>query len=379
MPRGIRRSTICLIGATVASQFVLAQEGRRFDIGQPIGVVDVEFNRLTAIRELADGSLLVVDEGDQRVVRAAIGSARAKQIGRTGAGPGEYRSLWEMFALPADSSLVVDGYTGRFLLLKGDSIVHTVVESTLANRIAHLNLRGVDASGHLLVVKRARLRTGLPPDQLGADSLDVMLVDRRTARSDTVVRIATSAPVARAIRVPGQNLSYILSGNPLTLTDQALLFADGWLAVAHAEPYRVDWRTPDGRWIRGRPMPIPRLPVTEPEKCEALKRWKFPFPRCTLELAGDWPDYVPAFAQRSGSRQVGPLLADYSGRLVIERAPSAASPQNRYDVVRRDGSLAFFIELPPDQLVLGFGDRGVYVMRTDEDDLQHVSLHHWRP
>jgi len=44
------------------------------------------------------------------------------------------------------------------------------------------------------------------------------------------------------------------------------LFPDGWIAIARLDPYLVEWRTPDGRTVRGTPLPSARVKVDDAEK-----------------------------------------------------------------------------------------------------------------
>ena len=67
--------------------------------------IPVEFNRIVGMRELPDGTLLVSDAGDRRLVVIDFKSQTLQQIGREGRGPGEYGVPTQFYALAGDSLL----------------------------------------------------------------------------------------------------------------------------------------------------------------------------------------------------------------------------------------------------------------------------------
>jgi hypothetical protein len=144
-----------------------------------------------------------------------------------------------------------------------------------------------------------------------------------------------------------------------------LLFGDGWIAVARLRPYRVDWRSPDGRWVRGAPLPIATIRMNDRERAAYVERNRW------ARNATDWPETLPPFDTPTV------LLASPDGMLVIQRLPSAAQPESRYDVVDRTGSLRGQIVLAANQRILGFGAQSVYVVETDADGIQRLQRHAW--
>src|SRR3989304_2291897 len=103
--------------------------------------------------------------------------------------------------------------------------------------------------------------------------------------------------------------------------------------MGRAEPYRVDWRAPDGRWVHGAPLPFVAVKASDREKCWAMERWFGRVDPCDpAELPG-WPEVMPPFVSLWPQGLEPVLLAGADGHLVIARTPSAASPEHRYDVV----------------------------------------------
>lgn len=143
------------------------------------------------------------------------------------------------------------------------------------------------------------------------------------------------------------------------------------------EPYRVDWSTPDGRWIAGAPLTETSVKVHAREKCAAMARWGLVSEGCDLSFLQGWPETLPPFLPVTLPGKRRSLLAAPNGHLVILRTPAVNSPEPRYDVVDRQGRLAGTITLDANEMVIGFGPKSIYVLVTDEWDLQTLQRHPW--
>lgn len=152
----------------------------------------------------------------------------------------------------------------------------------------------------------------------------------------------------------------------------AAVAPDGWLAVLRSQPYRVDWRTPAGRWILGPPVPYRQDPVSEADKrvyiaWEGKDRARLP----KVPVAEwDWPatmcpwhgGYYPQITRE--------------GQVAVYRVPTAREPATRYDIIDRQGRLVRQVVMGAHQAIVGFGARGVYVLNT-EGEVQRLSRHAW--
>lgn len=98
-----------VIGATVAN----AQEPRTVHLRPPNAAAQVQFTRIISVRELNDGSVLVADRQERRLVLVKWGSPDATVIGRIGHGPGEYQRIGWLYALRGDSTLFTDSFHAR--------------------------------------------------------------------------------------------------------------------------------------------------------------------------------------------------------------------------------------------------------------------------
>jgi hypothetical protein len=86
----------------------------------PAGKLNHEFSSITGFRELPDGRIMVSDGIDEVLVRANFATQRMDTIGRSGQGPGEYKSPDALHPLPDGATLVVDLGNGRLSIFGAD-------------------------------------------------------------------------------------------------------------------------------------------------------------------------------------------------------------------------------------------------------------------
>lgn len=330
----------------------------------PTAQLPDEFTNLTSLRELVDGRVLVTDRRDARLAVVDFSTGRVKAIGRLGSGPAEYQTLGPVLSLNGDSSVVVDVGNLRWLILAKDSIVATLPPNTPAILAVQFWVPyGADQRGHVLSTV---LRHGAPSSR--TDSADLVLIERSTGRSQLIGAVRYGLPTQGSAAVSGLpgGRGVSVSRPPFNIREeQPLLFPDGWIAVARYEPYRVDWRSPNGEWRLGRPLPVRVVPLTAREKEAYIRR------RPSASGATEWPVNVPPFDKTF------PMLASPDGALVIPRVPTAAQPEPRYDIIDRQGVLRAQLVLPVGQRLLGLGARGAYVVVTDSDGIERLQRHPW--
>jgi hypothetical protein len=351
------------------------------DLPPALQVAADQFSEIAAIRELNDGRVLVADRRERRFLVLDREGRSTAQLGRSGSGPDEYRSASGIQPLSGDTSLLLDGTLRRWSLLDGTEFA---AASSHLRDLAVANgtmLLGADANGRVLVARGVRFSAemrrlpgvGQVDAAETADSLALLLIGLHDRRVDTVVQLRGRFRGVRMVDrvVRGVRIRYYLA-NPLGVEEQGRLFADGWIAVAWQAPYRVDWRRPDGQWIRGVPLPFHPVRVDDREKQFAIQRvWRgaegvdwqsSAFP--------NWPEFLPPFLNEA-------LLSAPDGRLLVQRTASAMSPHMMYDVVDRRGRLSFTVRLLRSERLVGSGNRGVYVAARSNDGLESLRLHPW--
>jgi len=368
------RRAAALVGLLLAGQptGLAAQKADTLHLRPTDGTLENHpgFTDVRAVRELSDGRLLVSDRFG--LVLVDWRASEVITIGRKGEGPGEYVIPGGLYALGGDSTLFTDR-ARRWHVMDGPRIVETLGPSRPGIRMLGSNLSGVDSSGQILGVEGySYTHVSIPGERLTADSLRVQLV--RNGLTQDPLEVETIARVGGrgrlGISVLRTSTGGAISANPLSTEEQALLFPDGWIALALTEPYRVDWRHPEGTWDQGAPLPFVPVALNEGEGCAVFQPGGALAEACHDGRLGDFPEFLPPFLPDA-------LLATADGKLLIRRTPSTGSPGNRYDVIDRRGQLVGVIALPPNQRIMGFGAASVYLVTTDEVDLQWLTRHPW--
>lgn len=336
-----------------------------------------EFSLVTGLRELEDGRVLVADRTQNLLTLIDWGPGSATRVGREGDGPGEYRGVAWMYALGGDSTLLTDPTARHWYVLDGPRIVERIVGGARLGSLLNPLLSGADASDHVLGVMASMQSFGLPGYREASDSLYLVLGTIGSERLDTLTRLKGQAAQALPRRFPSAGPAMAF---PFLTEDLGLLCHDGWVAVARLDPYRVDWRKPDGEWIRGEPLPFTPQPIEDPDKCLAVRMLDATERPCNPEAVSA-PETLPPFLWISSRAMVGfqtsTLMEAPDGKLLIRRTPSAASPGSRYDLVDRGGELAGTLTLPANEAVIGFGRRSVYVLVMDKWGLETLRRHPW--
>jgi hypothetical protein len=299
-----------------------------------------------------------------------------------GDGPAELRRLDRIYPLGGDSTLIVDQSRRRWLVLAGARVVATLTGAgRQVERLPYVE--GIDAEGNVVEVRPFSFyrSPGVPfvRERSNAESLQVVFRPNALSRSNAVAGVATTlARLAGAEK--GQALvwrdkpppaSLWLLENPLATEDEVLLFPDGWLATAYANPYRVDWRAPDGRSIRGRELSVEKVPVDESMRRTLTRaRWPQVEPEFRPADVPAWPKVLPAFVR-------GALVALPDGRLAIHRAMDPARQRETYDIIGRTGEVELQLLVPSRVQIIAWSRQNTYGIFTDEDLQQWLVKHPW--
>lgn len=157
--------------------------------------------------------------------------------------------------------------------------------------------------------------------------------------------------------------------NPLGVEDQAWLFPDGWMALVLASPFRVDWLSPSGQWIRGHALPWPRMATSDQERTAAISRYGTGYP-ITLKPSDfvGWPAFIPPFPNDA-------LLPMPDGRIAVEQTITSSSISRTYVIIDRAGELVASVQTPLNSRIAAFGREFVYLVTRDELDVERVTRH----
>ena len=344
-----------------------AQGIPRFTLPAATARLTEEFDALSWARELRDGRVILSDPRANRVVVADLKAGTVQQIGHSGEGPGEYARAQPAWSIGGDSSIMVNAVQ-RWLLLDGDKIVTTITSSAPAVAALKPTVRGADTLGSVYTAGTVAGQNG----PMG-DSTALMRVARGTGRLDTLGRLR--AVVARQTAAADKKGFFEFRMPTIQVAEEAVPFRDGWLAVTRLDPYRVDWRSPDGRWIKGAALPFVAVRMDDREKHAYVERVakRTGRPAQPIDSIADWPETVPPW------QSPNVLLAAPDGRVLIPRLASAANAEMRYDIVNRAGRIDGQLTMDANERIIGFGPRSVYVAVTDDDGIQRLQCHTWPP
>jgi hypothetical protein len=172
---------------------------------------------------------------------------------------------------------------------------------------------------------------------------------------------------------------------PYPVQDSWNVGPNGQVAIVRGREYRVDWITPDGRLVRGRPVAITPVPVRDADKREWIAEQANGL-RIGMEnrngqmtmsfgrggnadqdeedaiAATEWPAAKPPFSA---------VFVSPAGEAWVERSVPAGSPRIM-DVFDATGSLRMRVTLPAGRRLIGFGNGVIYVRHADDSDLQHL-------
>lgn len=359
-------------------------------IGRPTAEFEEPFSRVSGLRELSDGRLIVSDQRDKIVQLVDLRAGTARKISREGAGPGEYALPTALFPMPNDQTLLVDLQNRRFLMIKPDGTPgETISPPQLGTggpggvQIGGLvNPRGVDSRGRLYFQD-----LGIRPGGESPESVAVLRWATGTTSVDTVAWVrgprTTMATTGGGGSGPQGVRLTVGMGVVWAPLEAWSVSADGMVARVLPDPYRVYWYGPNRRATAGPPVPYAPLRVTEADKEEYRAQQRANPPTMIMmggggggggggrAVAPQLPE--PTFAETkppfTGNASV---LATPEGEVWVLRTRRAGDKVPVYDVFDGAGRLARKVALSPGSRVVGFGRNSVYVVRTDEDDLEYI-------
>jgi hypothetical protein len=348
---------------------------------QPEATYGEPFALVQRVRELADGRVVVADPLGQVLLIVDLRAGRADTLGGVGQGPAEYRQPDAVYALPDDSTLLVDLGNARLTALGPDGSFGKTMPMTRGSPSPGGGLlvvmpRGVDAAGRIYFQPvGGGMARGFP------DSAAVVRLERQTGAMDTLTQVKLPEVKQSTSGGPG-NQNVMIMPIPLSPQDAWAVARDGRIAVARSGDYHVEWISPEGGVVRGRPIDYEPVRIRRADKEEwaesAANGVRIGISvsdgdrRVTLGRGGggggpdidslDWPETKPAFADDG-------IWVTPEGYMWVRRQVAAGEPV-RFDVFGPDANLRGAIMLPAGRRIVGFGRDTVYVTRTDDLGLQ---------
>lgn len=190
------------------------------------------------------------------------------------------------------------------------------------------------------------------------DSAAVVLASPGFEQVDTVARLAP-LDLAEVTTEAGRRFERrVFSGE-----DAWGVADDGSLWLARAKENRVDWRAPDGSWVRGQALPDRVLEVTRYDR--ELFYQKFPPElRATAERLPFAPIKPPFEAGHTAP----------SGHVWLEKSRAPADSVRRYHEVDRQGRLLREIRVPGPGRIVAVGAAAVLVAERVIDGTRFIGF-----
>jgi hypothetical protein len=362
---------------------------------EPTVEYEESFSQLSALRELRDGRVVVADPRERTLQVIDLKGSGATPIGREGAGPLEWGSLNALLPWRGDSTLLSDMRNSRFLVLGPDgkpvrTYSPTMDAAVSANpnggtggvRISGggpVSARGSDAQGRLYYQALA-FAMG-PNGPVRGDSAAIVRFDPNTQKHDTLAYL--NLPQANtSTQTQGSGgrttVAMISMPKPFNPADEWRVTPDGRVVIARVADYHLEIVHPDGRRIVGPANKFAPVAVTQKDKDAFIAASSAGRPMVvangrTVDVPPpaaptEWPSHKPSFP--SGALAIAP-----NGEAWVFRSRAAADEVPVADVFDAQGRLTGRVALPAKSRFVGFGARGVYVARVDEDDLLYLQLH----
>jgi len=389
--RGIR--ILGALAAIAAAGSAEAQQKASLD--KPTAEYAESFTTISSIRELPSGKVLVADRSDKIVQLVDLLAGSAIKVGREGSGPGEYALPIALVPLPDGTTLVLDPLNRRFLSVSADGKPGAFMDLPRppsngpggpVMMIGGFDVRGVDAKGRIYFQAAP-----FGPNGTTLDSVAILRWDRSNADMDTVAYVKLPAGSASATSSGGNMRVMIGGGKRFTPAEAWGVAGDGRVARVLPEPYRVVWVAGPSRMAAGPVVPYTPMKVTEADKQEFIEAQKKNRPmmitmggpggggggRVATGGGGNIQVPPPEFADTKPPFVAGPggggtVLVAPEGEVWVLRTRPAGDKIPTYDVFDATGKLAKKVSLKPNSRVAGFGKGVVYVVRTDDDDLQYL-------
>jgi hypothetical protein len=365
---------------------------QQVSLSKPDAEYSEGFTSITAIRELRDGKVLVADRQDKIVQLVDLIRDRASKVGREGSGPGEYAMPVALLPQPDGSTLIQDFLNRRFLVVSPDGELGASVDmprppsSPAAGpgiMMMGLDARGVDGKGRIYFQAAP-----FGADGTTLDSVPILRWDRTQSTFDTAAYVKLPPGSATASTTGGGMRVMFGMQKRFTPAEAWGVTEDGRVARVQPEPYRVVWINARKQVALGQTVPYTPMKVTEADKQEVIEAQRRSRPM-TITMGGpggsggrttggtNLQPPPPEFAETKPPFVTGPggsgsVNVTPEGEVWVLRTRPAGDKVPSYDVFDRVGSLVRKVKLNPNSRVIGFGKGVVYVVRTDEYDLQYL-------
>ncbi len=311
------------------------------------------FAQLSNVVELRDGRVAFADTRAKHFLLADLQTGRVDTIGTRmdslikNAPAEEYRFPGWVAHLGGDTIALVD-FSGLRTTLWSESgkslgVLPIVQVAGTAPVLVY------DTVGHGYKVDYQTVIGGADPgNTVRPDSVPVLRIVLETGKVDTVANLASPEYGDAKFGEQTQQAAKVFAPN-----DFFGVLPDGtaWLARGHEN--RVDWRTPDGTWSRGKSHEYTKAPVTQADRDRVLAQVReqgkqFGMPQ---DLAITYP-----FADTKAPFDFA--LGRPNGEVWLQRPRAQEDAPLVYEVFNRKGGWQRSVAFPKGTSLAGFGPKG---------------------
>jgi hypothetical protein len=305
----------------LAAGLFLACDGGGRDVpmtgmGAPVDSLDLPYSYASDAVHLGGNRWAFVAPNERMVVIADLDSDSFQVLGGT-----KHQEYQEPFAIfRSGDSLYVSDWGKRSLTVwgLGGAFGRAIPASSFVKGALP---RGRDSQGWFYSAVYPPARNDGSGNR---DSAFIVSLSRDLKTADTVGRLAPP-DIAEVI---GQGGSRRYTPRAMSGRDEWGVLPDGTIWIARINQNRVDWRSPDGKWRKGQPLPDRVLTVEEEDR----QRFLLQFPEELREDAAQTPFAIIKPAFESG-------FADHSGRVWLVKSFSLYDSTRTAQVVDREGRL----------------------------------------
>ena len=385
-----RSACFALLCAFVLSAPAAAAEAQAVpvrDLPKPAREIDEPFSLVTAISEIRPGVVAVYDGVDAELSTVDFARSSRTRLGRSGSGPGEYRTVAGVFRMRGDTIWVLDAMQMRIVVFNPDlkpgatfPLMLFDAKSSSALTAPYMS----DRRGQVYASALKIMASGGP--EAGTmqfpDSVELVRVDPRASGTRTeLTRLRYPISGKPQMQRQGTDIKYSVAFPGLVAADAYAVFPDGRVGIARGASYTVEFIGADGKRTAPLQIPYERIRVTDAdrkaemdegkrvaeEQGAAVRKMMPAGVTMKFELLppASWPDYYPP---------ISPLgaLAAPDGNLWIKRAVPARLGREQWDVISPAGKLVARWRLPVKTTLMALGPGVLYTVRTDEDDLRYA-------
>jgi sugar lactone lactonase YvrE len=377
MPRCLARIALLVVPGLACAAPASAQ--RRIAFESPDAVIGRPFSLVRGAVEMANGALIVSDWIEERVAVVDFARGSVTDHGRVGAGPAEFRLPGPLLPFRGDSALLIDVGNARLAVLSADGEIRRTF--TPADPSAAYP-SGADRDGRLYFTVAAWRASR----QLAGDSVELRVYDPGPATTRAIAHVHATTPLPGP--APEPRVPYLI----FAPRDGFAVARSGRVALVRDGDYSVHWLDGD-RQVDGKPNATQRIRVTDAEKRAFVRDFVLSSP-----MSGKGPGgslgHTPAemasgtavarmvrassFAETLPPFRAEDVRVDARGRLWVGRHDRVGEARH-FDVFDDHGTRIAEVGLPAGRTLIAIGTAYAYLVRTDDDGLQHIERYSLKP